>query len=178
MQKRITSILMLFLFLFCLSTTTEASYKRFTFRNYHLNESIPEDVFTKGSCLPSGGSRICYNLTYRLGGESVKAYYTITDGKFTNFSLNFKPEQYQFLLAVMTKKLGKPDKMGKEIIQNRMGATFQNEFATWKTPDGVAILEKYSGKITMGDFHIMSEKDVQKSARERKKNITEAADDL
>ena len=55
--------------------------------------------------------------------------------------------KYPDLLATFTQALGKPSSVKSDVVQNRLGATFKNDVATWSNTSSKVIVTRYGDTI-------------------------------
>jgi len=85
--------------------------------------------------------------------------------------MSFNSDSYQVLKDALTEKYGQPHEVKKELLQNRMGAVFESEIATWKLKEGKIRIKKYGDTIEEGTVDIYSSefsKGVQQEKEKRK----------
>jgi len=56
------------------------------------------------------------------------------DGKFYAYFATFRAEAFDLVLAILVKRLGKPTSDVPGTVQNRMGATFDQQVVQWQLP--------------------------------------------
>jgi hypothetical protein len=66
---------------------------------------------------------------------TVTPYIRFTaDGRFYAYNATFSTDAFATIQQILTKRLGKPTTDTPGTVQNRMGATFQQEMVTWLLP--------------------------------------------
>lgn len=97
---------------------------------------------------------------------------------FDKVVMNIKPDQFESLLDIFTKKYGKPLKLEDSKIQNRMGAEFLQTIAYWEKDDRAIGLYRYGNKIDEGFAIFQSKNDLEQKSEEDKKANEKSADIL
>ena len=92
--------------------------------------------------------------------------------------ISISPQNFNDLLDALSLKYGKPHKLNHTIIQNRMGATFDDSEAKWIGNSANITLKKYSGSIDRGYVSLASHAYVEASIKERSEKRGKAASDL
>ncbi len=83
-----------------------------------------------------------------IGSVSTDTTLYFRDDKFVTVFMAFPESDYSFMRGVFTEKYGLPHKHAEAMLQNRMGATAQNETLTWAGKIVSIELVRYSGKLT------------------------------
>lgn len=103
---------------------------------------------------------------------------TFRDGKLATVMVMIKSEAFESLAEAMTQRFGKPDFDQSEIVQNRMGASFDQRGVSWMRGDVSLRLKKRSNKIDEGSVFFVSRQYIEESAAERKAATKAKAKDL
>jgi len=77
--------------------------------------------------------------------ESLMLFFT--EAKLQTIYITFASKEFDTVVAALQEKYGKVTPLTDE-VQNRMGATFNNETYSWRKSDQVLKAEKYGSKIT------------------------------
>lgn len=56
-------------------------------------------------------------------------------GRFYEYNLEFNPGAFGFLMATLSQRLGKPTARKRTVVQNRAGASFDQEIVRWDMPN-------------------------------------------
>jgi len=81
-------------------------------------------------------------------------YVCLKKSKVTEINISFSSEGYDEVFDLMSGKFGKPSKCEKSIVQNKMGATFDNIICTWAVGNGVMVLNKRYTNVDKGHLQI------------------------
>jgi hypothetical protein len=77
-------------------------------------------------------------------------------GKFCSYDVIFENEYFDFVYNTLKSFLGEPKDLNNDIVQNLMGAKFDQTTVTWETPLVNVYLEKrLSGDIKKGLFRML-----------------------
>lgn len=82
------------------------------------------------------------------------------------------------LSSAMIAGFGEPTRHVREPVQNRMGATFENEKLIWTAAGTTAILSKYGTTVEDGSVYITSDKHLRDVEREQQERRQKGARDL
>lgn len=82
------------------------------------------------------------------------------------------------LSSSMISGFGQPTRRVSEPVQNRMGATFENEKLIWTLGGTTAVLSKYGTTLEEGSVYITSDKHVKDVEREQQERRQKGAKDL
>lgn len=96
------------------------------------------------------------DATMTYAGETAKGFYAKFDeDKLVSVEVRIRPESFDRVLAGLTGKFGKP-KLQRSVVQNRMGAKFEQVTASWSRKDGLILASKYTDEVTSGVIHLVS----------------------
>ena len=62
-------------------------------------------------------------------------------------------------------RYGRPTQERDEIVQNRMGAKFDNRIVTWEGPRVVITAQRYGPDLTQGYATLQTQEEMKESAR-------------
>lgn len=79
---------------------------------------------------------------------------TETNNKLTALLCVFKPDDFVEMMKNIEKEYGKPTDIKKKIVQNGMGAKFENFIVSWKVEDASITIHRFFNKITSGSIII------------------------
>ena len=122
----------------------------FSFRNIRLGVSLDAQMkpceHTRGSIEEK--KVVCYEKGYLEASEQFRDYYlvdnleemefytstmvVVLDGKIEKVDMSLWDDGADKLLALLKRKYGKPKSLRNYVIQNRMGAKFNQYVATWR----------------------------------------------
>ncbi len=85
---------------------------------------------------------------------------------------------FEDLSSAMISGFGQPTRRVREPVQNRMGATFENEKLIWTAAGTTAILSKYGTTLEDGSVYVTSDKHVRDVEREQQERRQKDARDL
>jgi hypothetical protein len=107
--------------------------------------------------LPDVRCETIYNLGQSCrGGTTLIGHYVqvdvyLNDGAVYSITVTFDSQDYNNFAASCDRKFGKPSSRRHESLQNRFGATFDNESSTWSAQDSSrAILTRYASDPSTG----------------------------
>lgn len=115
-----------------------------------------------------------------IAGANVKnILVTIMNEKAVAIAVMIDTKDYDQIKLAITEKHG-PGQTEDSIIENRMGAKFDNQKITWRKHDAVMTLTKRVGKIDDGQLFIISTSPefVQESKKRKVQNTSINANDL
>ena len=119
------------------------NYRGHSMPNVFMNTGIPGVVL----CPAPYGWRPYFGSETRKLDADLRFY----QDRFFAFSISFTPDSdYDFVLATMIQALGQPVHRETSTVQNRMGATFDQEQALWQTANVEVSLQKRSTKVDQG----------------------------
>jgi len=97
--------------------------------------------------------------------------------KLETISVTFNSESFFKVVAALKEKYG-PGEVRSEVVQNRMGASFENKIYSWRRGEAAIIARRYSGKIDRSTVNYVSDFALETSERRRSSTAKENADDL
>jgi hypothetical protein len=101
-----------------------------------------------------------------------------SEDKLVSVYLKFSSDRFPDLSAAMVERFGQPDKDEPSVIQNRMGATFDNRELRWMRGDAGLSIKQRAGKIDEGSVSFMSMEHARQQFEERAKSVKQKAKDL
>lgn len=170
---------------FALGGTMSAFKERFpdfTCEGGHCSLDMVRDCFMRVEGTPQEKTKAGMACRERntYGGirpKSVSANFA--EDKLVSVHVAFTTKLFfDDLSAAMVGGFGKPASHVREPVQNRMGATFQNETLTWRSAGATAILSKYTSTIEDGAVFIASDKYLEERARGTQQRREKGAKDL
>lgn len=112
------------------------------------------------SCSPDNdGSRTCFSAPgapwYVDFGQSsvgaVNPFITFApDGRFFRYIADFRTDSFDEIYQTLVKRFGTPTAHTNSSVQNRMGAKFAQEEATWVTPHTQVTIERRGASVDRG----------------------------
>lgn len=134
--------------------TPALAQSAFEFRGETTTTQV--DMATKQGCSPVGLGRMCSNGLMSMGGvDDVYLGTSYYQGRMYGVDGIFGTEGFPTLLRAFTEKYGEP-KLSTATWQNRAGATFDNDIATWTFSDGTLTLKRLGGRISDGSFSFVA----------------------
>lgn len=99
-------------------------------------------------------------------------------GALYGISVAIHPDQFQQLVEALRVKYGPEAELKTELLQTRMGATFQNQQFIWQSKDATITAAKYTSSINEGAIRYNLKSSVQEYAKRAIQNRNKAADQL
>ncbi len=101
------------------------------------------------------GSITCMDMSGQLAGVSgVSTAVGYYNGRLFSVIGIFEAGEYLTILRAFTQKYGAPV-LSSEDWQNRAGAKFANDVATWRFRGGTLRLKRLGGRVTQGSFEFV-----------------------
>lgn len=97
--------------------------------------------------------------------------------KLETISVTFNSESFFKVVAALKEKYG-PGEVRSEVVQNRMGASFENKIYSWRRGEAAIIARRYSGKIDRSTVNYVTDLALETSERRRSSTTKDNADDL
>jgi hypothetical protein len=116
---------------------------------------------------PATGARQCSGLAQSVpeefrtfGGTTIKLLIMFfgEDGNLGSAMTVIPSNSYTSLLVAMKERFGEPTSTEQRELQNKLGATFVNETATWLKGDDKLMLQKYGSNVNDGLLRLSSAK--------------------
>lgn len=128
----------------------------FEFRGENTEQVIDLSAKRCGS-VAEDGSITCSEISGQLAGVTgVSTAVSYYEGRLFSVIGIFDTDEYLTILRAFTQKYGAPT-MSSEDWQNRAGAKFSNDVATWRFRGGTLRLQRLGGRITDGSFEFIHE---------------------
>jgi hypothetical protein len=141
-------------------------------------------------CMPSKeipGREVCVNQrgkSAKLGdletyaGQAIDSFgVSFQGGKLRHISLRLSTSKFLPVSTALSEKYGSPA-IEKSTVQNRMGATFDQEEHTWKDGDDRLVARKRGSKLDLMEVTLSSESATRQDAEEAKARAKDASKDL
>lgn len=186
MGKALLIILSIFSPLMSIAEENTLELITFDFRGHKMGDPLSEqELVAQGyDCGPSSDfDRFCkapFSLEKgeRIGGVLVHLHYYLLDGKFARLYIGFGWAANDTMREAFTAKFGPPQETGTEILQNRMGASFDRKTYTWRTTTGPLVLSEGINSQNGGNVSITWTEAERRIAERKKAKGAEAAKDL
>jgi hypothetical protein len=98
--------------------------------------------------------------------------------KLVSVYLTFSSDRFRDLSAAMIERFGKPNTDEPSVIQNRMGASFENRRLRWDKGDAGLSITQRAGKIDEGAVSFVSMQYAKDQAEERARSAKQKAKEL
>lgn len=85
---------------------------------------------------------------------------------------------FRDIVEGLTQKYGPPSTSATEILQNRMGATFQNEIVTWRRHNGEIRVSKYDRDLETARYGLTADEYIAEMNRRRANRVKGGAKNL
>lgn len=136
-----------------MATSALAQARAFEFRGDTTTQAA--DLTSRSGCSTglTRGLRQCVESRASLGGADdvfLAVGYNAAN-LLTTIDASYHASNYPRLLAAFTSKYGAP-RITTPTWQNRAGATFNNNVATWRFRDGTLKLERYGMDLNRGQI--------------------------
>lgn len=121
-------------------------------------------------------SRVCFT-TFEVGPVQVEDQITFLNDSLAAASMSFDTDHYEKMREIFIDKYGPPTSRESKEVQNRMGATFQQEELEWKGKTTTVSLNRYGSKLTQGAAYLLTNAyrdHVQATAEAEKKKGSKA----
>lgn len=125
------------------------------------------------------GKKYLNTENYKLGEIPISRLTFVFDKDpmgLDSVIMRFDPDEFDSLMLVFRKKYGEP-KIANVVIQNRMGAKFNQTIASWKNNNRMILFSKYGETITEGNV-IFDSINTEKFQKEKEESTTKAVDQL
>lgn len=107
-----------------------------------------------------------------------KAVAQFEDTGLRRVTVEFSPSSFDRLEKALRERYGPPSTENRETMQNRMGATFENQRSTWIKASGVLWNTKYASSLDRGAVHILSQEEWDRTKQREEQRRQSAPKDL
>jgi hypothetical protein len=119
-----------------------------------------------------GGTTVCNGRTTLADVSAVLNALIDVHGRFARAHYHFHSDQYEIVRDVLTQTYGKPT-ITREAVQNRFGAQYINETASWGSSKGAMVhASQYAGSLDRASVYFSTPSDREAltgpSAKDRK----------
>lgn len=145
--------------LICLSLSINAF--AFDFKGIDIGSTIkPEALFEKfnATCDETEEAISCSGNTTIVGRSATVFVKMSKEHEVNVISIKFPTESYEDVKKALIEKFNKPKDMDNSIVQNAMGAQFNQQNCHWFDSKSSMILDRYSRNITDGSLMLISKK--------------------
>jgi hypothetical protein len=119
----------------------------------------------------------CEPFTYAgIYPETMSA--TFRDDRLVSVLLVYASEKFEQMKAAMLERFGPPQDTKTEMLQNRMGASFENQSLTWLQGDALLQLSQRFNRVDQGMIGLVSKQHVERRKNERKDETKARAKDM
>jgi hypothetical protein len=114
---------------------------------------------------------------FQLNGHEITPVFMFLNGKLGGVSGRFKVEAYPDLRTAFVDKYGAPSSTERSTVQNKMGASFEQESLVWDGPTIYIHLTRLSDTVTNGSFSVGTKnyfRTLDQEAIDKKKTFKDA----
>ena len=119
-----------------------------------------------------------YKAETVAGAPVISAIYYFKADKLVRVNLSFATEDFLRIATALEERFGKPRATERPIIQNRAGATFENDVRSWRIGTDTVEVRKYAGHVTDGVLLYDSQKAISGAKARTKQQASEGKKDL
>jgi hypothetical protein len=128
----------------------------------------------------AGGDQTCF-----LGGKQETIAGIAVDGMLLSFyggklhsiSIYFNADNFEHVVDALSQKYGDGD-VKTEVVQNRMGATFENHIYSWRRSDETLVATRFTSKLDRSSVVFRTDFSVEEFTRRRNSSINQDSKDL
>lgn len=103
---------------------------------------------------------------------------TFQNDALAQVTILFQPRDFQTIADALSQRYGKPRSRKSEVLQNRMGATLENEVLMWDAGGDLIRVTRYGSNITRGSVILIAREEAQRMESERNSRKKAAPGDL
>jgi hypothetical protein len=173
--------IMLALLFLSFSGIAIAEDETFSFKGYKLGASYSEIKAMPGLyCDPVNtpvADEICIGKDTIANADAFVNLF-ITNKTLHTILLSFDEEFFNKVALALGEKYGKPQKTDIEVVQNQMGASFENRKAYWYKGGSTLMLVQRGSKLSQSSLMFRLDSAVKESAKRREGETKSNAKDL
>lgn len=163
---------------FLIAATSAADLE---FKGTKIGQAFTEtDRFSCENRKTSMGDAVChlpYGHADSIAGQHADVVVYLLQAKVSAIYLKFSSDGYDAVKDALSAKYG-AGKSKKTILQNGLGAVFENETTLWTRPDGILGAERYTGSVSSGSVIMQSIESLDTSRARRQEQEKQNANDL
>jgi hypothetical protein len=129
---------------------------------------------SKPDCL---GNSYCW-MRAVVGRVAGTAGFHFHEGKFVMGNLSFPSSRYVEIREIFVERYGQPTSTSEEVVKNKMGASFTNEYLRWRGEKVSITLRRYTDKLDTGRGTLVTKEEEERLAKQREKAIQKGKGDL
>jgi hypothetical protein len=107
--------------------------------------------------IPGAAERTCSAQNFSVGRASMMLSYRFSNAKFVEAFGAFASDDYADVRTAFVGKYGPPTRSVTSTVQNRMGASFEQEVLTWDGPNVYIALNRFGSNVTEGVFVVSTQ---------------------
>lgn len=112
------------------------------------------------------------------GGASASVVANYINDALVRVDISIALTHYQSIMEALITKYGKPARVKKQEVRNKMGAKFEDEESTWMAGGVTLTLQKYGRDLTKSSVTYILDSSVAEVTNRMKKGTSEAAKSL
>jgi hypothetical protein len=150
-------------------TKEPEGFQKLKFGDTEADVLAKEPSFT---CMGKPGTvyRNCFGST-KVGDVLIHQLLIFDEKHLALISATFNSRQFDYMRPLFIERYGEPTGASKKIIQNAMGAKFENETIIWDGKAVVITFQKFSGKITESGFNLCTRAYFEKQQKDREEQL-------
>jgi len=110
------------------------------------------------------GDRWCVQA-FELGAIRISAIYKFRRNHFVRVDLRFESNRFAEVLSIFVERYGRPTSEQRQMVQNRMGAQFENHIVTWEGPKIVINAQRYGADLNEGSATLQTQEELKEGTR-------------
>jgi hypothetical protein len=134
--------------------------------------------FPSKDCRSSDSESPCFKQFNYGGVLPTFMVVTFRRREFVHVRVTFPEPRFRALREAMTTRFGPPISSKTEVLQNRMGASFESERMSWARDDALLTLAQRSSRLDEGSVSLTSKNFLQSMKEEDKNEAKARAKDL
>jgi len=173
-----------FLMIFCsIFFSLSATAQQVPFELKGLRIGMPsaeaKALFPTSMCPPIGGAMVCSVGTVSFGdATSARLSYVLLDNNVIDIYISLNETEFNGVVDALKSKFGMPSREENSIIQNRMGAKFENVTLSWTNGDISLTAERRNTSVDKSKVDMFSKSALVEWNRRRKESSSASANKL
>lgn len=110
------------------------------------------------------------SLDTLAGADAIGWMLVVKNGAVNTLSVRMAARDFDRVTAAMQERWGNPSKREESVIQNRMGATFDQVHTEWRVAGSVLVAKKRGGQVDEMSIYLSTEDRINEGARERRED--------
>lgn len=178
-KNRLRAMLVCTAMAFCASHASALDFKGLTPEQEPPTPLTSPEWFCKPNPDATTGQTFCGKRNESIAGaKAISVFVTLRHNKVESVLVKFSENDFDQVKAALIQKNGPPSSERDEVVQNRMGASFNNNRLIWRQDRASMYLNQRSRKLDESDLYLVGLDAVERFQSDKQQRTQQNSSDL